>query len=318
MPKYKNYSDLVASGASFADPNTPHFQISDVASAPGPPGQWSAENLFKLGIDSNGIVKTVAYHYYQTNDTNIATLMHHGIITKRINQRSVPTINYLNTNHSGVEFTLDEDGVDLGPKDETYQSVLGTALWKSDLMLYAMTVGVKRMHFQQLTTAYQSMWLPHESAGTPAQTFATWYSMPLIADFIGNSENAQVSQITATGADTDLFTSYASYDGNTLGRVAFVNFNFWNDTTGGTRPQTTVTLNVPAGTTSVMIKYLNHPNGATGIAGGISYGGNQWTAQSMGVETPYTNNTVNVIPSGGSAQFNVPYSSAAVAFLSSS
>ena len=100
-------------------------------------------------------------------------------------------------------------------------------------------------------------------------------------------------------------------------RIAIVNLNEWSsEGTSTPRPVNNVTLAGVDGVQQVEVKYLTHPDGAAGLAGGITYGGSQWTAESMGEEVKgVVNDTVVLEVSSGTAYVPVPYTTVAIVFL---
>jgi len=228
-------------------------------------------------------------------------------------------VDYLAANFGeSIPLVMDEANVLTGPTNETLQSSLGSAVWRTDYFLYCMSIGINRVHYESVFGSNQSLWQPFDSDGTPAQTRGAFYAYPPTADFIGNTGGkTKVAQIEVNNTiDGTYFTAYAAYNGSTIARIALVNFNEWSEVEGTTRPNTTITLTGLSDTESVMVKYLSSDEGAAGMASGITYGGSQWTAKSVGKEVyGVRNDTVSLEVEDGEVDVVVPYTSVAVVFL---
>ncbi|KAI1338313.1 glycoside hydrolase family 79 protein [Xylariaceae sp. FL0016] len=280
----------------------------------------AVKTCFELGIDDGDYIKEVSHHYYQgqsgTAETLATTLMDMDTTHTHLDQYKVH-IDYLNANQGGLPFILNEVGNSLNPTNNyEYQARLGSALWQVDFYLYSMVIGVARINYQQIMHSGFDMWLPVASAGLPAQVFSNYYSQPFIGDFIGTSGQTRVSMLD-TG-DQDNVAAYAAYDNGTLSRIAVVNLNYWNETSSGTsRGSTTFDLaGFPDGTESLQVYKLSSPAGAGGDASNITYGGSQWTYDSLGVEVKdVRNDTETITVSGDSASVTVEESSAVLIWL---
>ncbi|KAI3322694.1 glycoside hydrolase family 79 protein [Xylariaceae sp. AK1471] len=246
----------------------------------------AVDRCFNLGIDADGVVKEVAHHYYQgvagTAATLGSTLMNLTITHTHLDQYKV-RINWLHANKPDVPFVLDEVGNSLQPTNTyAYQARLGSALWQVDFYLYSMVIGVSRINYQQIMHAGYDMWLPVASAGLPAQVFSNYYSQPFVADFIGNSGKTRVSQLSV---DASNVAAYVAYDDGAPKRIAVVNMNYWNQTSSAeARGSVTLSFELPGDVAQVIVYHLNSPMGAGATADTITYGGSQWTYDSLGKE----------------------------------
>lgn len=98
----------------------------------------------------------------------------------------------------------------------------------------------------------------------------------------GNSSKTRVAQLSVDGNN---IAAYAAYDNNTPRRIAIVNMNYWNQTTStSTRGSITLDIGVPSNLKQVAVYHLNSPMGAGATADTITYGGSQWTYDSIGKE----------------------------------
>jgi len=276
--------------------NQPIFQAFDTSHHFDQSEAWVLDvpTVFQAGINENNTVKAVSHHFYQTSTSDGSIplqsgLMNHQSIASELDYLR-PFITYLQstttgTHSSPIPFVLGETGNSLNHGNNyTYQNVLGSALWQVDFQLYALTIGVSRIYWQQIMHAGYNLWLPVESNGYHAQVFANYYSMIFIAEFISNGGSTRVAQLNLTAAPSYV-VGYAAYGGNgTVERIALVNLHLWDINGGGARNSTQVTLQLPSGVKSVKVQSLNSPDGAYANASTITYGGSQWTAASNGKE----------------------------------
>lgn len=158
---------------------------------------------------------------------DVKTIMNHTAIAKGLDAFG-PQVDFLAKNTSGkVPFVLTEVGNTLlsSPTmpDPGYvaRNNLGSALWAVDFQLYAMSMGIGRVHLQQILSAGYSLWLPIDSDGDKAQVRPNFYSQPFVADFIGKSNKTQVANVhVAGGSGYSGLCGYAAYDAGKLSRVA--------------------------------------------------------------------------------------------------
>ena len=116
----------------------------------------------------------------------------------------------------------------------------GTAMWNIDCFLYSMALGVDSIHYSENMANFFLFWLPQKSDGEDAQVYAPFYSIPLVAEFIGNSGN---SQLLSLDTGNDRIVAYGAYEGGVLVRIALINYNPWGDmTTPADEPTLTTTF----------------------------------------------------------------------------
>lgn len=300
-------------------PSQPIFQAFDTAAHVGANSAdleylMAYDVCFPLGINKKRYIKTAAQHYYQ-NAAGSAEDLASGLMNltwthERMDYLSV-RINYLERNEPDIPFVLSEVGNSLGAQP-AYQTVLGSALWLVDFYLYAMALGVQRVHYQQMVcNAYlPRMWLPVKSAGEDPQVYSNYYAPILVGDFIGSSRSATMSRIDSSGNLN--ISAYAAFEDGVAKRVAIVNMEYWNLTSSGTaRPAEKIQLKLPRNVNSVTIAKLNSPYGAGADASTITYNGSQWTYESLGKEVPgvrHDSAKINVIED--TASFTIDASSA--------
>lgn len=291
---FTKYVSAIAAAVSL--PDRPIFQAFDEAE-----NSFDLAKCFSLGIDSNDTVNTVAHHYYQGNAGTAATLAA-GLMTMSVAHNSLDSltgsISWLKQNHPDIPFILSEVGNSLDATNSyQFQARLGSALWQVDYYLYAMSIGVAKINYQQIMHAGYDLWLPIASAGLPAQVFANFYSQPFVADFIGTSGETTVQKLTITGGEAQPnLAGYAAFEAGALKRVAFANLQYWNQSSSGTERSTvSIDLSVPEGVAEVRVDKLGSPLGAGADSATITYAGSQWTYASQGDEVTGVRNDSETI-----------------------
>lgn len=229
-------------------------------------------------------------------------------------------LDWLSANRPDLPFVLSEVGNSLSSSYlPQYQAVLGSALWQVDFYLYAMALGIARVHYQQLfAEIYQPiLWLPVEYLGMAPHVTANFYALPFIGDFMGDSGALSMEQVETTPALENV-AAYVAFESGTPKRVALVNLEYWNEATSGTdRSSVAVELSVPDDVTTVTVDYLGSPAGAGADATTITYGGSQWTYESLGLEvTGVRNDTESLTVVDGVVTVVVDASSAALVSFS--
>lgn len=272
------------------------FQAFDTASHGGPANAFilDVKSNFDLGINAGNDIKTVAGHYYQTNggrSRDLAKgLMQHSHIVRRLDLHR-KHIDYLRENHPEIPYIISEVGNSLNRKhDYAYQAVLGSALWSVDFQLYAMSIGVARINWQQIMHSGFDLWLPVDSGNVARQTFSTFYAMPFVGDFIGKLSSTRILSLD-TGVES--VAAYAASDGKDI-RMAIVNLDCW-DLDDGERPSVTLGLVLPKEYQKIRIDVLGSPQGAHASADSITYAGSQWTADSEGIEVKGVRNDSRIL-----------------------
>ncbi|KAI1419866.1 hypothetical protein F5Y12DRAFT_720217 [Xylaria sp. FL1777] len=288
---------------------------------------FPVDTCFDLGIDTDGVIKEVAGHYYQGNAGTAATLgsvlMNITLTHTNLDAFKV-RIDWLRANQPEISFVLSEVGNSLQPTNTyEYQARLGSALWQVDFYLYSMVIGIARINYQQIMHAGYNLWLPVTSAGLPAQVFSNYYSQPFLADFIvnflilsllGTSGKTQVSQLSVDASNA---AAYAAYEDGVPKRIAAVNMEYWNQTSStGARGSVTLDFEVPDDVAQVTVYHLNSPTGAGAAADSITYGGSQWTYASLGTEVKDVRlDTETIAVEGGVASVAVASSEAVLVWL---
>ncbi|RYO98377.1 hypothetical protein DL764_007104 [Monosporascus ibericus] len=281
------------------------------------------DTCFGLGIDKRGALKEVSHHYYQ-NHAGTAENLAAGLMTLSLTHSNMDAmrvrINWLRENRPDLPFIINEVGNSLMVTNSyEYQNRLGSALWQVDFYLYSMAMGVARINYQQIMHAGYSLWLPVASAGHPAQVFPNFYSQPFVADFIGSSGETRVAKLDIAdgGASQPNLAAYAAFEAGAPRRIAVANLAYWNRTSSDTeRPVVHVQLEVPDGLNAVTVYRLASPDGAGADATTITYGGSQWTYESLGHEVKgVRDDTEDISVRDGVATVAVPASEAVLVWL---
>lgn len=288
--------------------------------------ELDVETAFDLGIDDDGYIKTVAHHYYQNagGDSSDDLPTGSGLMNMTFTHWRMDffhcQLDYLKENRPDLPFVLSEVGNSLaGDYEPQYQAVLGSALWQVDFYLYAMALGISRVHYQQMfAETYQPiMWLPVEYLGIAPHVTANYYSQPFIGDFIGSSGTTTMEQLDITPAQENV-AAYAAFESGSPKRVAVVNMNYWNEASSGTdRTSVSIELSAPSDATTATVNHLDSAAGAGADATTITYGGSQWTYESSGTEvTGVKDDTQTLTVSDGIVTLTVNASSAVLVSFS--
>lgn len=313
---FTEYAAAIADAVGVSEPffqafdTSSHFDSSDAYILDVPTG-------FGLGINDDGIVKTVAKHYYQTDGGSAETLatglMTHSSIAGRLDLLK-PTIDWLKENNPDIPYIISEIGNSLNPQHNySYQAVLGSALWQVDFQLYSLSIGVARFNFQQIMHSGFDFWLPQASGDSEPQVFANFYAQPFVTDFVGSSGQAQVAQLDILDEATGNWAAYGAFEDGSPARLAVLNLNYWNSSSStAERASQTISVSVPADVTSVTVDLLSSPLGAGGGADSITYAGSQWTYESLGLEVEGVRNDTETLSVEDGQVFITVYQSSAV------
>ena len=231
-------------------------------------------------------METVASHYYQTDggeyDDLELGLMQHSAIANRLDLLR-KFITYLQETHPTIPYIISEIGNSLNPTHAYgYQATLGSALWQVDLQLYAMSIGIARINWQQIMHSGYDMWLPVDSGNYSRSVYSNFYAMPFVADFIGVTGGATQMVQLETGVDN--VVAYAAFVDGAPQRIAIVNLHFWDTNSVGPRPSVNLTFSIPSDVGDARADLLNSPEGAHASGSSITYAGSQWTSESEGTE----------------------------------
>jgi hypothetical protein len=216
-----------------------------------------------------------------------------------------PNIDYLRKSQPSIKFIMSEVGA-FTDLSINYNN-LATALWHVDYFLHCMTIGVDRVHMQQIVHPGFNMWQPVASKWGPAKVQPNYYSQPFVADFISRTP-PRVVEISMPGQD--VLSAYTGYQNGKLAKLAFVNMNLWNGQ--GRRPSGKFNLNgLPKGVKSAKIHYLTAKEGSMATTG-LTYKGMQWAVGSGGLGFKVLNDTVEVKVVDGKVGIPVQATSAAL------
>ena len=259
-----------------------------VFSAPDPYAgdNFTIAEAFQKGIDSGHNIKSVSVHSYMTGYTPATTLqasfLNHTEIVKNVSSW-VAWKDYLAIHKPNVPLYIAEANSDpvtnTLPITYELQSVFGSALWKVDILMYAMSQSIPRYYVQQGTGFAFDSWQPIYINETVApRVLPSWYGDIFIADVVGTASDVQVANIDL-GRDT--LTAYSVYVSGVLARYVLVNLEEWNSSTTYPRPRETISLSVPTYVTIAELSYLNAP-GAESMTS-ITWAGQSWNYSAQAV-----------------------------------
>lgn len=264
-------------------------------------------------LNSTGAIKQYAYHYYQSNfewNHNVLAgkIANHSHTVHQMTSRIVPNIKYLRQNgHADVPLLMDEIGANMWQR--TGHNNLATALWGVDYQLYCMAIGVTRVNWQQIVIPGFNMWQPVYSKWGPPLVRANYYSLPIVADFIGKNS----PRVEEVDLKSDTLAAYTAWENGNLVRIAIVNMEVWGQgkLAASTRPTQWFEIKgLPQNIKSATTKYLSAPEGSW-ANNTLSYAGMQWTYESGGIgrqsgtlgasKVPVTNGKFGISVPAGSA-----------------
>lgn len=219
-----------------------------------------------------------------------------------------PNIAWLNANHPDVNFLMDEVGASMDTTGNFNN--LATSLWHVDYFLYCMSIGVDRIHMQQIVAPGFNMWEPVQSRWGPPLVRANYYSQPFIGDFISRTP-PRVANIPIPGQD--VLSAYGGYVNGVLNKIVFVNMNLWYGQ--GKRPSGKFNLaGLPDDVKKAKIHYLTAKEGAE-ANNTLTYKGLRWTYGSGGLGFKVLNDSLVVDVRDGRLAVPVDATSAALVEL---
>ncbi|KAI0155206.1 hypothetical protein GGR57DRAFT_511654 [Xylariaceae sp. FL1272] len=294
---------LIAAIPSLSDKRV--FQVFDAAANFA--DELTSKKAFEAGLNKNATtIKQAAYHYYQGHGISLdglqdwirhTTTMHN--LTK-----FTPNIGYLNNNHPAIGFAFTETGYNVGNgggEGAIKPNNLATALWAVDFQLAAMTVGVRRVNWQQILRSSLNMWIPVKSTFSDPRVTANFYSQPFVADLIGKSGETRVMQLDVGSPDKGLYVAYAAYDAGKLSRIALLNLEIWHSGEGDNRarPQISFSLQgLPGRISQATVHHLTAEKGAL-AKNNLTYAGFEWTYESRGKQSKVKSDSKILAVSGG-------------------
>ena len=253
------------------------FQALAFASVDSKSG-FTVEQAFDDGIGAGNNVKCVsAHHYMRTKGpgtTLQASLMNHTAIVGDVSTW-LSWKDYLAGAYPSIPLYLGEANSMIPSNSEpatvALQAVFGSALWKVDILMYAMSQSIARYYVQQGTGFAFDSWQPVDSNGVSTQVLPSWYGDVFIADVVGTGSNLQVSNIDL---GDDLLSAYAVYTDGALAKYVVVNLEEWGTTTASERPTTPLSISIPDNSRQVQVGKLSAP-GADSTTD-ISWAGQSW------------------------------------------
>ncbi|KAJ0416567.1 hypothetical protein BJY00DRAFT_326196 [Aspergillus carlsbadensis] len=236
---------------------------------------WNVENALERGMDSTGMLKTVADHDYMGSACGGATdaTIEHNLLNHHHMTSLMYYHEYLGnyTASKGVPYVLGETNSISCQGLANVSDVYAAALWSVDYTLYAASLNISRIYYHMGTPYRYSAWQPVQSDETAAHVKPLYYGNLFAAAALSGG-NKQVSVLVN---ETSL-AAYGIYDTKSgsktsLKSVAIVNLDVWNSTQpAAERPYTAFKL--PNHTFSgASVKRLTSPG--VEIAGDITFAG---------------------------------------------
>ena len=204
------------------------------------------------------------------------TLMNHSAVIRNIN-RHLNESTLLSA--TKLPYLLGETNSLYNQGAPGLSNSFGAALWGVDFNLYAAATGIARVHMHQGTGYRYAAWQPVDGGNETKGTKAPYYGSVMVATFLGDLRNGNVSVANIDLGDTTYESAYAAYVDGRLERVALVQMRAWNYTDAAgeeKRPKETFELQLPedAGVKEVQVQRLS-ANGSDAVTGvtfaGVSY-----------------------------------------------
>lgn len=185
-------------------------------------------------------------------------------------------------------------------------------------MLYAASIGIRRVHWQQISSAAFDLWQPTNFKGRVPAVLPPYYAMLFAADFVGANAGSRPVRIAEVDLHIDKLTSYVAYEkspGVPL-RVAVVNMRFFSGTesAGNPRNYQPLRLNLPKTAKSIVVERMGSIRGATAGSGanggddqnsGISWQGMRYSYESGGNPQRVVSDTNTKVVNNGVAEVAV-------------
>ena len=241
------------------------------------------------------------------------TLMNHTLIKSTIAARTNQSSQMKAVDNLPFSITEANNILNIGVAN--LSDVFGSALWAMDFQLYAASTGlIQRMHMQQGSAFFYNSWQPithnNQTQGVRPAYYGDLASTTALGQATDN--DVAISEVVLGSNDTE--SAYAIYENGSLARLAVINLEAYNMTTGG-RPNATYTFQLDTscdGTATGMWLTAPDSNSHTGT----TFNGKVYD-DSTGVATPVGNSTCDVPLSicDGILTLDVPHSSAVVVKL---
>ena len=195
---------------------------------------------------------------------------------------------YNTTHHQHIPLDLAEVGPSIGlskDKSDRIQGSFGMALWVSDMLLHAMSIGVRRVNYQQIIGASLSLWQPIPWQGEAPHVRPSYYGLVFAGGFVGE-EGVRVREIEVGQGKGERLSAYGAWSGEgeeNLLRVAVVNLEEWNLGSGLNRTAVRAQFKAPEGWERVEVSRLESHTGANDSKeDNISFAGMTYTFGNMG------------------------------------
>ncbi|KAI9699878.1 MAG: hypothetical protein M1820_007053 [Bogoriella megaspora] len=187
--------------------------------------------------------------------------------------------------------------IDLPEGSGNLGGVFGIALWIADMLLHGMSIGIRRINYQQILGARWSLWQPSSFDSEEGHVKPGYYGALFAAEFRGREEGVRVSEVEVDGMGGKLSAYEAWSAKGDLLRVAIVNMAEWN---GGneTRRNVTVQFGAPQGWEKVEVRRLESSTGVEDSGEDISYAGVTYTFANKGQGERSGNGTETMIVNG--------------------
>lgn len=222
---------------------------------------------------------------------------------------------------TGIPYILGETNSLYNEGAPGLSNSFGAALWGVDFNLYCAATGIRRTHMHQGTNYRYASWQPVQTVNETLGTKAPYYGNIMVAAFLGNLTSTSNVSIADLELGSIYQNAYAAYVNGRLQRIAIVQMNEYNTTTGTSagqpRPSETFSFQLPSSVTGlkgvgVQRLMANGSDAITGITfDGVSYNYELEQGKPV-VLSNVTRGEVVAVQNGGVVTVDVPWSSAAI------
>jgi hypothetical protein len=176
--------------AAAAIPNEAIFAGPGLTSEDIQTTDWSAQDLFaNTTFDATGNIKYATDHWYRCVGASCIPahiILHSNPVTNTDAPIQPLAAFFASYNGGAVSYYLDEINIQTGgTANATFSNSFSATLYGVDFMLYAMTLGVAGVNWEQVYNSGQNVWQPSTSSTLAAQTKNIYYSLITVAEFIG-------------------------------------------------------------------------------------------------------------------------------------
>lgn len=237
LPEWNHIADEVQK-------NSPDKTIRFMAGGFANPANTVTEDFDIPGIIAAGFrsprIPWYSMHLYPqsgcSDAVTIAPLLEHNTLSS-ILSNYIPQVSAAES--VGAQFAIGETNTVSCVGRPGISDTFAAALWLVDYVLFAATIGIRRVYFHSTTTGSYSPIIPinysSDSQNYSSGVLPLSYGAYFVSEVLSFNDTLLVTQIEG-GNDTD-YSSYSIWDEtNNLRKIVFLNLQSHNSSVGGTNP----------------------------------------------------------------------------------